>query len=251
MPPVYLDPLLYPPIGPEPGELTNVIRYLGEASVPRSIRRQRANNLDTMRRFGTPVIVKHMFNDEDVEKGVAAPSPNLDSVYQQTRREDPLSHGVGFVSVETIADEWVTPDGLLYVGDDPPAGSVLAPKYRGYGPGYLTYAILPDVAEDVFKLNEAGVMIRIQQAQAQMGWFPEVNDNDMLVICQIDKAENVVATKERYLLKMTNPVSFRGWDIRGRRENAEDFGNRFITDQFFEMTLLPANHQLYNVEMDR
>jgi hypothetical protein len=110
---------------------------------------------------------------------------------------------------------------------------------------------MPDVAEDVFKLNEAGVLIRVQTAQAQMGWFPEMADNDLLITCRIDRGENVIETKERYLLKMTNPVSIRGFDRLGAREYTEDFGNRHVTDQFFEMTLIPKNDELYNVETDR
>jgi hypothetical protein len=103
----------------------------------------------------------------------------------------------------------------------------------------------------VFKLNEAGVLMRIQRAQAQMGWFPEVNDNDILITCQIDAQERVVQTYERYLLKMTNPSSMRGLDRFGRRERTEDFGNRHVTDQQFEMDLIPQHDKLYDVEVDR
>jgi hypothetical protein len=253
--PIYVDPVFpsAPPVTPliSPDGPTNVINYLGEANLPRSIRRQRQNNLSAMRRFGTPVIVKHMYNAEDVEDGIAEPSPNFSSIYKQARHNDPISHGVGYVSVEKATNEWVRTDGTLYVGSTPPTGAIPAPKYRGYGPGYLIYAILPDVSEDVFKLTETGAMIRVQQAQVQMGWFPEVNDNDLLIICELDRGENIVRTKERYLLKQTNPASMRGLDRYGRRESTEDFGNRFITDQSFEMTLIPPNDELMNVEVDR
>lgn len=237
--------------------LTNVIRYIGEANVPRNIRQQRANNLDTMRRFGAPVVVKHMYTDRDVQEGNAVASPNFSSIYKQTRKDDPLSHGIGFVGAEsgvmiTSANEWISPTGTLVTSaTQPGVGYTPAPKYRGYGPGYLTYVIMPDVAEDVFKLNEAGVLIRIQTAMAQMGWFPEVNDNDLLITCQVDETESVVQTYERYLLKMTNPASMRGLDRKGRRERTEDFGNRHVTDQSFEMTLIPKHDKLYDVEVDR
>jgi hypothetical protein len=250
MPTIYVDPI--PVADPGASSVKNVIGYLGEPSVPRSIRRQRRNNLDAMRRFGTPVIVKHMFNPRDVTANIAEESPNFSSVYKQTRHNDPLSHGVGFVSVEKSSDEWVSPQGTLVVSNTSPGvGYTPAPKYRGYGPGYLVYAILPDVAEDVFKLTETGAMIKVQQAQVQMGWYPEVSDNDLLIICELNRSEQVIATRERYLLKQTNPASMRGLDRYGRRESTEDFGNRYITDQFFEMTLLPINDELYNVEVDR
>lgn len=231
----------------------NVIRYLGEPIVPRDVTRQRANSLDTLRRFGSPVIVKHMYNSTDVDSGIAKNSQNFQDAYGQTRHGDPISHGVGFVSVEESPDEWIKPDGtgIVVSNTSPGAGYIPAPKYRGYGPGYLTYMILPDVAEDVFKLSETGALIRVQTAQAQMGWFPEVNDNDLLITCTIDSAERVVSVHERYLAKMTNPVSLRGLDRGGRRERNEDFGNRHVINQWFEMTLVPAKDSLYQVETDR
>lgn len=230
----------------------NVIRYVGKNNVPRNIRQQRGSNLDTMRRFGTPVLIKHRFNADDVQKGIAEKSPNFSATYGQTRRDDPISWGVGFVSVEKSDDEWVTPEGRLVVSaTNPGGGAIPAPKYRGWGPGYLTYAILPDVSEDIYKLTPTGVLIRTQQATVQMGWYPEVKDNDLLVIVQIDQSENIIACRERFLLKMTSPASMRGLDRKGRIEYGEDFGNRHVTDQSFQMTLLPENDVAYNVEIDR
>lgn len=257
MPTIFVNPVVLPT--PASGQPINVIRYTGEGNVPRNIRRHRANNLDTMRRFGTPIIVKHMYNDRDRKEGRAVPSPNLSSVYGQTRHDDPLSHGIGFVGAEngvmiTSSDEWYDTTGrdlTIKTGALPGANWAPAPKYRGFGPSYLTYGILPDVSEDVFKLTETGVLIRTQTARVQMGWYPEVNDNDLLVIVQIDEAERVVDSYERFQLKMTTPASMRGLDRKGRKEYTEDFGNRHITDQSFEMTLIPQTDKLYDVEIDR
>jgi hypothetical protein len=257
MPTIYVNPL---PPAPVRGQPSNVIRYVGANSVPRDIRRHRANNLDTMRAYGTPVVLKKMYTDRDRRLGGAVPSPNYSSVYGQVRHDDPLSHGVGFVGakdgvmIESI-DEWYDTTGrdlrILTQDTSPGTGWAKAPLYRGFGPGYLTYAILPDVAEDVFKLTDAGVLIRSQTAQAQMGWYPEVNDNDLLIIVEIDEAERVIDARERFQLKMTTPISMRGIDRLGRREANEDFGNRHITDQQFEMTLIPETDKLYDVEWDR
>lgn len=236
-----------------PNGPTNVLHYLGETSVPRNVRRRRQNNLHTMRRVGSPIIIKHMYNDEDVRNGDALESPNFSSAYGQTRHDDPLSNGVGFVGVDLSTNEWVSPDGDLVVDSptSPGPGYTPAPKYRGYGPGYLTYAILPDVSQDIFKLTETGALIRSQSAQVQMGWFPQVNDNDLIIVCTVDNAFNVTATHERYQAKQTNPVSIRGLDRKGRRERDEDFGNRHVIDQNFEMTLVPNNDVIYEVEVDR
>lgn len=235
-----------------PNGLTNIIRYTGPKDTPRNIRRQRGNNLDAMRRYGTPVILKHMYNDQDVEDGIAEASPNRDNIYGQSRRDDPLSFGIGYVSIEKSDNEWLSPEGIIIVSDiSPGSGYQKAPKYLGYGPGYLTYAILPDVSQDLFKITEQGVFIRIQEATVQMGWFPEVNDNDLLVIAQIDRSENVISTRERFVLKQTSPASIRGLDRLGRQEYTEDFGNRNVTDQSFQMTLVPDSDVKMNVPIDR
>lgn len=229
------------------------MHYLGESSVPRTIRRQRAANMEAMRRFGAPVIIKHMFNAEDMETGIARKSPNISAAYGQTRHNDPLSHGVGFVSVENSTDEWIALDGRSIIQSPTPPGVnyVPAPRFRGYGQGFLTYVILPDVSEDVFKMSPTGVLIRTQQAQVQMGWYPGVSDNDLIISVELDRTGAIINDRERWQAKQTNPISMRGTDRLGRREYTEDFGNRYVTDQQFEMTLVPANDELYLVEIDR
>ncbi len=202
--------------------------------------------------MGSPVLVKHMYNDRDVKDGIAQVSPNFDDIYGQTRNEDPLSHGIGFVSVEKADNEWVSPTGQLVVSQIKPGPTHFkAPKYRGYGPGHLIYMIQPDVAEDVFKVTESGVLIKIQDATAQAPWYPEINDNDLIINVVLDRNERIIETAERFQAKMTNPTSMRGFDRRGRRETTEDGGNRFVINQTFNMTLVPKDNILYSVEHDR
>ena len=235
-----------------PNGFTNAMRYVGAPDTPKSIRDLRANNLDTMRWVGSPVIVKHMYNDRDFQEGKALRSPNWSDTYGQPRHTDPLSHGVGYVSIETSDNEWVSPTGALVVSDTSPGeGYVPAPKYRGFGPGYLIYMIVPDAAEDVFKLSETGALIRVQEATAMAPWYPEINDNDLITLVELDDTERVVTTYERYQAKMTGPVSVRGTNRLGRRERADDYGNRNAAQQNFQMTLIPKSDELYKVEMDR
>lgn len=251
MPTVYVTPSTPTP-APTPSGIINVIRYVGDGYVPQDVKRRRKLVMEACRRVGSPVIVKHMYTDRDVQDGIAEASPNFSSVYGQTRHDDPISHGVGFVSVEKSDDEWVSPDGELVLSDTSPgAGYVLAPRYRGFGPGHLTYVIEPDVALDYFKLSDTGVFIQVQEATAQAPWYPDMQDNDLLINVTIDRMENVTATQERFQLKQTNPISMRGLDRRGRREYTEDGGNRFVINQQFEMTRVPQNDILYSVEWDR
>lgn len=228
-------------------------KYVGESNVPQDIKRHRRQTYDIMRHMGTPVLIKHMFNAQDVTDGIAQPTENFSSIYGQTRNRDPLSHGVGYASVELSDNEWVGPQGNFVVSDTSPgAGYVKAPKYRGYGPGYLIYMIEPDAAQDVFRLDPTGALIKVQSAQAQAPWFPEINDNDLIINVTIDRSGNILQVNERYQAKQTNPVSMRGYgDRRGRREYTEDGGNRYVVNQTFEMTLLPRSNTLQSVETDR
>lgn len=235
----------------------NIIHYTGEQHVPQDIRRRRVQVMQNMLRMGTPVIIKHQYNIDDVEKGIAKKSPTWDDIYGQERHDDPFSHGVGFVSIEESPDEWYnTSTYQIYPTKQttsPGAGWAKLPMYRGYGPGYLTFVIMPDVAEDMFKLDESGALIRIQNARAKMGWFPEVNDNDLLILAEIDEREQVVATHERYKLKQTTQISMRGLNRRGRRYPGEpmDFGNQLAVNQIFELALIPPNDTAYEAEIDR
>jgi hypothetical protein len=82
-------------------------------------------------------------------------------------------------------------------------------------------------------------------------WYPEIEDNDLLVNVVLDGQGNVVQALERYQAKQTNPISMRGLDRRGRREASEDGGNRFVVNQTFEMTIVPTTSILRSVPLDR
>lgn len=244
----------------------NVIRYTGDAGVPQDILRRRRLSLETMRRMGTPVLIKHLFTIEDVEKGIAEPSVGLDTIYQQPVHDDQLSYGTGYVSVERAPrGEWIKPANEneaaeLRIQEEGEPEWIKAPLYRGYGPGYLTYVILPDAPEDRYKLTEEGAMIRTQQSRLQFPWYPQVADNDLLITVEIDSAERILQTFERYQLKMVSPITMRGAaalqrDGLGRREsdtaNLTAGGNRHIVGQQSEMSKVPETDPIYLVETDR
>lgn len=88
---------------------------------------------------------------------------------------------------------------------------------------------------------------------AQAPWYPEINDNDLVINVVLGRNGEVADTFERYEAKQTNPTTTRGHDRKGRREYTEDGGNRFVVGQKFEMALVPRNEneQIYKVEVDR
>lgn len=236
---------------PAGSDLHYVQRYVGERNVANDIKRLRRYSLEMMRRMGTPVIVKHMWNDRDRKEGIAEESPIFNNAYGATRGGDQISHGVGFVSVEKSTNEWIASNGEI-VSEDPGGNAPFAPKYRGYGPGYVTWIIEPDAAMDFYKHTPEGVFIRVQEAKAQAPWWPAINDNDLVVQVELDNEGFVAGSHERYQAKMTNPVSIRGTDRRGRQEYGSDLGNRRVINQVFDLALLPDNtHPAFEVEIDR
>lgn len=234
-------------------DLLYLIKYVGADNIPQDIKRLRRQVHDLMRRMGQPVIIKKMLTINDVEAGYAKRSPNFDNIYGQTRNNDNLTWGAGFVSIEESENEWINPStGDIVTSDyelDPSWPK--APKYRGYGPSVVTYLIEPDVAEDYFKLTPTGAMMQVQTADVTMGWFPKINDNDLIINVELDEYGHVVSSERRYQAKMTNPVTIRGLDRRGRKEYEGDLGNRHMVNQLYPITLLPVNHILMNVEVDR
>jgi len=234
-------------------DLLYATKYVGEENVPQDIKRLRRQVHDMMRRMGQPVIIKKMLTIKDVEDNYAERSANYDSVYGQTRNNDNLSWGTGFVSKEKSKDEWINPStGEIIKSDYTPDSTwTYAPKYRGFGPSIVTYIIEPDAAQDFFTLTPTGAMMQVQTANVTMGWFPKINDNDLIVHVELDDYGHVANTGKRYQAKTTNPVTIRGLDRKGRREQGEEFGNRHMVNQNYPITLVPANNVLMNVEVDR
>ena len=236
-------------ITPIPAGFNFVQKYVGEKNEPHDIKVTRKSSFEVMRRMGTPVVIKHMYNDEDVQAGIAEASPNYDSIYHQTRANDPLSFGNGFVSVEKSEDEWIDTTTSDIV-DAQSGTTVDAPKYRGFGPGYLTYIIEPDVIEDWYKHSEEGVFTRVRSARVQAPWWPEIHDGDLITEVTLDDGGNLLSTGMRYQAKMTQPNSIRGLDRRGRKE-FNSSPNTHVVNQQFEMSAVPDNHPLMQVDMDR
>lgn len=232
-----------------PSGVSYVQKYVGETNVPHDIKMTRKSSFEVMRRMGTPVIIKHLYTPEDVVKGIAEPSPDYDDIYEQTRADDPLSFGAGFVSVEKSEDEWInTTNGRVVTSKT--GNFPKAPRYRGFGPGYLTYIIEPDVTEDWYKHTEEGVFERVRSARVQAPWWPEIHDGDLITEATMDQGGNLLSTGKRYEAKMTTPNSIRGLDRRGRQE-FNSHPNTHVVNQQFEMSALPNNHPYMEVEMDR
>jgi hypothetical protein len=267
-------------------------KKVGGAEIPQDILRLRRQAHDMFRRMGTPVVIKERYNDGDLRTGNAVRAIDYEQehielqnpVYEQTRNWDPLTHGTGFVGAkkgEVIFsdDEYFDPNWTGWTGNTPdenfiwrvgvdgaedevPEGYLPAPKYRGYGPGNLTYIIMPDRATDFYKASLGGPLLKVQEAFAIAPWWPEINDNDLVVSVEVGPSGNVShlssygeidVRHDRYEASKTTPISMRGLDRGGRKERgySDTWGNRHIINQQFELVLIPHNDTAYHVEVDR
>ncbi len=250
------------PVTPlSPPIYTDVRNFVGDPNVPNEIHYQRKSSIDVYNFIGTPILIKRMYTIEDVENGNAIKASSMDDTYEQpTYAYDEISYGVGLVSVETQPGEWygVPPGGdptspeLISSPTAPYPNFKPAPRYRGYGPGFLTYAILPDRPEDQWKLTEQGALIRQQTAMAQYPWWPQLGDNDIVIIVTLDPSGRIAQTHERYQLKMVSPITMHGIDNKGYREfEMNTNSNRYVVGQQSELTKIPTDDQLYQLEVDR
>jgi len=231
-------------------------KAVGGRRTPQEIKRLRREVMDFTRKMGQPVVLKHQWNNEDVRQGLAKQCPAcFDPAYKQTRNRCPVCFSVGFVSVEDddITNLYIEDGELVLQADQ--INEVPAPKYGGYGPGYITWLIEPDTPVDIFRINEQGVMVQTQSAQGVAPWFPELHDNDLAVNVHLTdnlKIEHVNEfgtgefnrDYERYQLKLTNPITIRGF---GKRAVDQDYQ----VQQTFEMAHIPLDNILYLVPLDR
>lgn len=94
-------------------------------------------------------------------------------------------------------------------------------------------------------------MFQTQTAELTMGWFPKIDDNDLIINVELGNNGRVVAAGRRYQAKIVNPVTMRGLDNNGRIESKGYLNNRHTINQKYQMTLVPVNNILMNVEVDR
>jgi len=231
----------------------STFREVGPPNTPQEIKRLRRENMDLCRRNGQPVVIRHMYSMDDVETNEAKQCPAcFDSAYGQTRNDCPVCHSFGFVSVEDNPSEpfiWITTAGLLVQTDTPEGAWVRAPRYGGFGVPKLTWLMEPDVAVDVYRINEQGVMVQTYDAQGVAPWYPRLGDNDLCINVELAHDGYTIANElERFQLKLVQQITMRGL---GRLGQQRYVGNQpFYVAQSFQMSKAPTNSALYEVPVD-
>ena len=201
--------------------------------------------MDACLRLGQAVILRHRWNLDDVDAGLAKKCPACyNSGYDETRVDCPVCFGTGYVSVaNNTSGLYIDTRGQIVSSD--PGTHVLAPLYGGYDEPLLTWLIEPDVAVDVFRISESGTMIRTYDAQGVAPWNPILGDNDLCINVTLSPHTNEIDTLEdRFELKMVQQVTIRGL---GRRARFIATYQPYLVQQTFRMEKLPSNSIWYTV----
>jgi len=215
------------------------MKDVGPPSTPQEIKRHRRQVGDMLRRYGQPVIHRHMYTLDDLEKGVAKRCPScFDDAYSQVRNNCPVCHSVGLVSAETNPERFLDTDGNYTTEKT----NIPAPRYGGFASPTLTLIMQPDVPIDLFKISDRGVLTQIEQAKAFTYFTPYFADNDILITVEVaTDGYSIKKVLDHYQAKMANQHTIRGWGKRVRNQN------QYIISQEFEMALVPPNNVLHSV----
>lgn len=236
IPPVGISQLVTEP--PPNFRITNM-RDVGPVSVPQDVKRLRREVGDSLRRYGQPVVHRHMYTLDDVETGTAKKCPAcFDDAYSQVRQDCPVCHSVGFVSVEDDPERWIDSAGNIVTTET----NTPAPLYGGFAIPTLTRVIAPDVPIDVFKINDRGVLTRVQNSFAYTYWDPVFQDDDLIIMVDLAKdGFTVNGVGDHYQAKMATANTLRGW---GDKSNSR---KDHVVSYQFEMALVPSNNVLKSV----
>jgi len=208
------------------------LKDVGTPNTPQEIKSLRRSVGDLLKAYGQPVVHMHVFNAGEINSGVAKFCPAChDDKLHSSRQNCTVCFGIGFVSVDDKPNTWIETD-LTEVNYPT---NIIAPLYGGFGAPTLTWVVEPDAALDVFKVNEQGVLIRTQHAQAICHWMPVMGDNDIMV--NVSLANNGYTVNElgdRYELSAVQQNTMRGQGSRVRDP-------RFTINQTFDMNLRPVH----------
>jgi len=218
-------------------------RNVGPPNTPHEIKQMRRQVMDMFTYLGNPVVHKHRWSPRDVDAGLAKTCPACwDEDYGQVRQDCPVCFGVGYVDLGLHPTKFIDANGRLTLTDT----GVEAPLYGGFGQPYVTWIAEPDVAFDVFKITEEGIFQRIANATAVAPWFPEMNDNDLLIDVELSHDQATIQDdRDRYELKQSQQITIRGWGLQRQRSRREH-----LVQQSFQMSLLDRNHHFYDVPLD-
>lgn len=188
-------------------QLTNI------GPTPRDVKTLRREVLDYHLKLGRPVIFKHRWNLQDVEKGLAQLCPNFDDSYHRSQTSCPFCFGTGIAG--------------------------------GYDDGIIQFVTISDTPVDQLKIDKEGYILFDKHPEITAPWYPDMGDGDLIILADFDFADwKVLSTSDRYELNEVKPTT-----IRGPFQTNPSF-QFFKIQQTAKMDRLPNGHVYYNVPIE-
>lgn len=191
-------------------------------SSPAEVKNVRQSVFDYMFRYGSPVVIKRIYNTDDVARGTTDWDVTFDDVYEQSSTIGPnlgFSAGwsEGFFTYITLGD------GNMMVDDD-------TPNRTGSFKMFVTSGVAP--------------------------WTPFIQDGDLIISTRIELdpvtfSIKITGVGDRYRVQKVFPVPLRA-ELNRRYMNSETNyveNPDIIVSQNFEAVRIPRPDPLYDIEL--
>lgn len=193
-----------------------------DGSTPAEVRNVRQSVFDYMFRYGNPVVIKRIYNTDDVAEGRTEWDSTFDDVYEQSSTVGP---NLGFSA--------------------------------GWSDGYFTYITLGDgnIMIDDDSPNRTG-SFKLFVTSGVAPWVPLIQDGDLIITTRIELDANngitVTGTGDRFRIQKVFLVPVRAELNRGYMNSETNYveNSDIIVSQNFEAVRIPRSDPLYEIGID-
>lgn len=185
----------------------NVATYLAKGPTPQDVYTSRQSVEEFLQEYGRPVVFKHRWNFDDLQRGLTKECPYKDGAYHRDKTDCPYCFGTGFLG--------------------------------GFSDGQIVMAVIADAPVDQLKVDSRGYILFERHPQLTAPWYPTMGDGDLLIEAEFDWGNwEVLSTQDRFELKEVRPITLRGTSI---------YPNRFWIQQTSQLDRIMNGHVFYNV----
>lgn len=191
-------------------------------STPSEVKNVRQSVFDYTFRYGNPVVIKRIYNTDDVAVGRTAWDTTFDDVYEQSST---IGTNYGFSA--------------------------------GWSDGYFTYITLGDgnMMIDDDTPNRTGTF-KTFVTSGVAPWTPAIQDGDLIISTRIELNANnqvtITGTGDRYRIQKVFLVPLRSELNRGYMNSETNYveNQDIMVSQNFEAVRIPRSDPLYEIGID-
>jgi len=192
-----------------------------DGSTPAEVKNVRQSVFDYMFRYGNPVVIKRIYNTDDVAEGKTEWDSTFDDVYEQSSTVGP---NLGFSA--------------------------------GWSDGYFTYITLGDgnIMIDDDSPNRTG-SFKLFVTSGVAPWVPLIQDGDLIITTRIELNSNnaitITGTGDRFRIQKVFLAPLRAELNRGYMNSETNYveNEDIIVSQNFEAVRIPRSDPLYEIEI--